>query len=308
MKTNSSISQIRRAFFWGVGGVGGLFIIRSPSFFIFWVRIEIIFAAIMYIIVLREDSPSYILQYFLVQAALSGLILIRVAGAAQYYATAFMFIVKLGAAPFHFWLIPILSSSSWGAIIIFSTILKLPRFLFLGGGLPLHAGWLRVFAVIFGVGGLRTLKIKPILAYLGLYSNAWLLIRLRAPALFLKFFLLYAVILVTVCLAAESRSVSTLTFKSASFFQGRTLTVILILIFAGFPPSSLFFIKVGVIMIDLVSLPTAIVLLTGGGWIFLSYLSIITPILLRASFSWGHSFFPPRVLLGVLLSFLPLIT
>lgn len=141
------------------------------------------------------------IKYFLVQAVSSALfiwgVLIRV------YEKRFSSIIiivgaiiKLGAAPFHFWYVRILETLSWLRFFFLSSFQKILPFFILRIVLPKLE---RISTVIIIVGGIRVLGaffqnlIKRVLAYSRVYNLSFLIILLSCPYEFILFFIFYNV-------------------------------------------------------------------------------------------------------------------
>lgn len=110
------------------------------------------------------------IKYLLFQAMGSAFILLSAVNPALSILTTLGLLVKLGAAPFHFWFPSVISRISWTAAILLLTWQKIAPIRILitssiefgSSSLPLLGA---LGALIGGLGGLAQSRLRPMLAY-----------------------------------------------------------------------------------------------------------------------------------------------
>nr|QGS65158.1 NADH dehydrogenase subunit 2 [Tigriopus kingsejongensis] len=269
--------------------------LSSLASFSTWVFMEVNFMALMAVILPQgtRNSTAPNIAYFLVQGFASAAILMSIAHGIMAASASFVpflfFLVKLGSAPVHFWLVSVIQHSSWHAIFLFSAVQKAFPLIFLSqfeSSLP--SGMLN-FAIVANIlvailSSLNLDDLKLILAFSSVFNTSWFLISLYAPfSALLNFFGAYALALMLLTayshfLGAGGIGTSTCTLAPlpAFFFMALVLSV------AGFPPSLLFWAKIELIFSTLYAFPAAFVL-TSAGILFLIYIRSFAPALVSAA-------------------------
>lgn len=240
-----------------------LMVISSPSWLGAWVGLEINLISFIPIMIRRSVvvSVESAMKYFLVQAFSSLLLLISILlslsdinwiwfnfdGTVTILLVALM--IKLGAAPFHFWFPAVVSGISWGPNFILITIQKLgPLFIlhYLWGVDLFLIGVITTRVVIGRVGGLNQSSLRKLMAYSSINHLGWIL---AASYFRTKFVVIYFIIyLVTNGLLIQHLSIIGFYYISHIFYYtGSNLNSLILnanwLSFGGLPPFIGFFRK-----------------------------------------------------------------
>ena len=249
-----------------------IYIVSSSSWIALWVGIELNLYSFIFLLLLppsQSPSPQPVssrLVYFITQAIGS---LILITGVYFYLISPSSFtirlivlslLVKIGAAPFHFWVPWISLNCSWPSLFWLLTFQKLPPLYFLQNILAANSALslstsLILFsailsAVLGAVLGLFQTRLQVLLAYSSINQSAWLLITaLISSNVLLTYYVLYSLILLPICmlfykLQPKSRALTPNWTKlnNAEFF----IIITLFLNLAGIPPLAIFSIKITV--------------------------------------------------------------
>nr|CDL72692.1 NADH dehydrogenase subunit 2 [Cherax sp. HG-2014b] len=187
---------------------GSLLTISSSSWFSAWVGLELNLMSFIPLIASKENQlPSEAsLKYFLIQALGSAIIILSSTLTFFLPSISLSFIslallLKLGAAPFHFWLPQVMEGLNWTQIVILMTIQKLgPMFLisYLSAEYYTHLVLFSsgiVSAVIGALGGINQTSLRKIMAYSSINHMSWMLFAMLInETSWMIYFFMYALI------------------------------------------------------------------------------------------------------------------
>nr|YP_010160593.1 NADH dehydrogenase subunit 2 [Lissocarcinus arkati]QRH17771.1 NADH dehydrogenase subunit 2 [Lissocarcinus arkati] len=233
--------------------LGTILSISSSSWFGAWIGLELNLMSFIPLISIKMNPylSEASLKYFLVQALSSTLIIMSSCLYLSFPMFAYplllmALLLKLGAAPFHFWFPQVMEGLSWLQTIILMTIQKLaPMFLIsylmvspiLIQTLILSA---ILSAMVGALGGLNIMKLRKIMAFSSINHMSWMLIAISInDVMWLTYFIFYAFIsssIVIFFFSIQSFTISDLleSNHNNSFF---TLTIPLSLLsLGGLPP------------------------------------------------------------------------
>nr|YP_009026967.1 NADH dehydrogenase subunit 2 [Cherax crassimanus]CDN96574.1 NADH dehydrogenase subunit 2 [Cherax crassimanus] len=187
---------------------GSLLSISSSSWFSAWIGLELNLMSFIPLISSKTNQyPSEAsLKYFLIQALGSSIIILASSLTPLYPSFIPMIIslallLKLGAAPFHFWFPQVMEGLNWVQVIILMTIQKLaPMFLLSYLSMELFTNT-SIFiaamssAVIGALGGMNQTSLRKILSYSSINHMSWMLIAMLInETSWMIYFLMYALI------------------------------------------------------------------------------------------------------------------
>lgn len=159
----------------------GLF---TSSFLRFWVILEINILRFLGALMAYKVKPSSVIVYFFVQSFGSIILLwgfLRTSWASVnlfYVLGIAAALVKIGVAPFHYWVIRFGKFLRWIIIFWFLVVQKILPFYLITLFLREREVWLVIFRGLFGVGGAFFNKqIKVVILYYSIFSRGWLLLR-----------------------------------------------------------------------------------------------------------------------------------
>nr|NP_150619.1 NADH dehydrogenase subunit 2 [Pagurus longicarpus]AAF63423.1 NADH dehydrogenase subunit 2 [Pagurus longicarpus] len=201
---------------------GAIMAISAPSWFMAWVGLELNLMSFIPIILTANNqySSEAALKYFLIQALGSSFIifsgsLILFSLEISHIMILSALLLKLGAAPFHFWFPQIMEGLSWPRLIILMTIQKVaPLSLIL-----LLASYQNTFNMIVGaavlsaivgsVMGINQTSLRKIMAFSSINHIAWLLsAAILSEAMMFMYFGFYCFISMSVALIFHNHQAS----------------------------------------------------------------------------------------------------
>ena len=247
-----------------------LYIFSSSSWIRIWVGIELNLYSFVFLLILppsQDASPQPItaaLSYFIVQAVRSLIFILGIFVATQNFFTYSLWLIvlalliKIGAAPFHFWVPWVSLNSSWPSLFWLLTFQKLPPLFLLQNFfylIPSSSVLLNLIlsasifsALIGGLLGLFQTRLQSLLAYSSINQTAWfLLASVIASNILIFYYTLYLLILFPICLLMSYSPIKTPFFSPPISNLTLTQSTLIILIFlnlAGIPPLAIFCMKI----------------------------------------------------------------
>lgn len=129
----------------------------------------------------KNQEKEAILKYFLVQA-IASIILLTAFLTSQNMPTIILtsLLIKLGIAPSHFWLAPVINAISWNICWILATLQKISPIVIISQILSSQSTLFiflvsRLRALTGGIGGLNQTQLRAILAYSSIGHIGWIL-------------------------------------------------------------------------------------------------------------------------------------
>nr|YP_003359523.1 NADH dehydrogenase subunit 2 [Gandalfus yunohana]ACC62357.1 NADH dehydrogenase subunit 2 [Gandalfus yunohana] len=180
----------------------------SSSWFGAWIGLELNLLSFIPLISISMNSyfSEAALKYFLIQALASTLIimsscLILLTPIISTSLILMSLLLKLGAAPFHFWFPQISEGLSWPQTILLMTVQKLAP-MFLISYLLTYPTLSQIVilsaclsAIVGAVGGFNILKLRKIMAFSSINHMSWMLIAMSInDTMWLMYFFFYALI------------------------------------------------------------------------------------------------------------------
>ena len=181
-------------------------VLRRTSWILTWVGLELNLLSFIAILSLNSQTSERPIKYFLVQSCASLVYIQTIIITPPQLTSIILFplIVKLGAAPFHFWFPPVSHSLRWRINIFLLTAQKLAP-LYLIKILNPHYLFLAFIALlgllIGGLGGLNEFSLRKILAFSSVSHMGWIFATMLVPGCLWAFytatyfFLVYLLIL-----------------------------------------------------------------------------------------------------------------
>ena len=310
--------------------------VSSSSWFGAWIGLELNLISFIPLIIYKTNpySSEAALKYFLIQALASTLIILSrclIMRVSNFTSTIILsaLLLKLGAAPFHFWFPQVIEGLSWLQTIILITIQKLaPIFLISYLTMSYITIQIIVFSAILSawvgaLGGLNLMKLRKIIAFSSINHISWILVALSInEVIWITYFFFYAIISSSVVIflhSLQSNSISDLLRPNhPSLFSALTVPLRLLSL-GGLPPFTGFLPKWIIIQIILsheIFLPlffllsSALITLYFYLRILIPYILILTPIFslnLKSSPFFSLSFFLPLIIFTNIIGlFIPL--
>lgn len=215
-----------------------------------WIGLELNLLCFIPLVIRHKiERRDFVIIYFLTQAC--GSLIVLIAGSnLTNLIEAFQFILrislllKVGAAPFHFWYVSIASSLKWFEFFILRTVQKVgPLTLLNARGVYKFRQRVYISIFICGlvgiVGGIRALSVRKLLVYSSINHLGWLLIPiLNISSLWLTYFLIYCLLLIIVLIVVNTYRVFHISQLSIfSILKGGGLSLFIrIISLRGLPP------------------------------------------------------------------------
>jgi NADH:ubiquinone oxidoreductase subunit 2 (subunit N) len=228
--------------------------ITSRSLIMIWIGIEIRMLRFLLVLMFSDlyQEHSNTVKYFLFQSMGSIILLLRISLLRELKMLRILVtMMKLGIAPFHLWFISLMRKISIMRLVWVRVVQKI---------IPL-----RFIIVIKGASGLVTLlvirfllsvmhiivqtKLTIIVGSSSVYSLSWVVISLiSSESLMWHFFVLYCLFQIITLVTISLVSLSPFKPSSQGSYAESRILLFFSLNIAGFPPSLLFFTKLGVIL------------------------------------------------------------
>lgn len=247
------IFPISSLFFFFTLLIGTLLSISSTSWFGAWIGLELNLISFIPLITnkINPYSSESALKYFLIQALASTLIILSRCliihisiFASIVISTALL--LKLGAAPFHFWFPQVIEGLSWLQTIILITIQKLAPIILISYlvSSSMIAQTIILSAILSAyvgaLGGLNVIKLRKIIAFSSINHISWILVALTInDIIWLTYFSFYVIISSSIVFffhSLQSNSIPDLVSSNhSSLFSALTIPLSLLSL-GGLPP------------------------------------------------------------------------
>lgn len=239
------------------------------------------------------------LKYLLFQALGSRLLLTSTYISDLFILAPLALLIKLGAAPFHFWFPSVIKRISWFSATLLLTWQKLAPICLLliaNPSQPIFYTFGAIRALVGGVGGLNQTHLRPLLAYSSIGHIGWIIRgSYNSPLISIIYLLFYITLRVAIIITAATTN----TFLLKSSKKKHSLQLFLCLAFlllslSGIPPFSGFIPKI-LLLIRIKSFLLALFLIAGSLINLFYYLNFILIALISintyssSNFSWSTS-------------------
>ena len=218
-----------------------IIVISSSNIIIIWLGLELRTFSFLPIIFSSAQSAFSTAKYFFIQRVASVIILVSF-----FYSYVnlrmslifFAFILKLGIAPFHFWLPKLVASLQVKEILIllvWQKIGPLAAITFIPSLTPIIKIIVGLFRVFVGrISGLKQTQWKQIFTFSSISHLGWLIVRARVSIwLVFVYFFIYAVSFIQLMISNYSQFINT---SILSFSNLRLINLLILLSLAGLPP------------------------------------------------------------------------
>nr|AML26246.1 NADH dehydrogenase subunit 2 [Leiodidae sp. BMNH 1274323] len=228
----------------------GIFIVISSSSWMgMWIGLEINLLAIIPLMnnmkYMQFSEASF--KYFITQALASSIFLISVIFLTKFFNMSFLLmfnssiLLKMGAAPFHFWLPEIMEGLNWNLNYLLMTIQKIAPFNMIIMNNSLFFLLIIIYGMLIsGIMGMNQISMKKIMAYSSINHISWMLASLFSLKLiWLYYFLTYSLINFNLLMIFKKFKIFNLNQLFNIFNQNFLMKLIYLLNFfslAGLPP------------------------------------------------------------------------
>nr|YP_007474213.1 NADH dehydrogenase subunit 2 [Rimicaris kairei]AEX32603.1 NADH dehydrogenase subunit 2 [Rimicaris kairei]WQG15287.1 NADH dehydrogenase subunit 2 [Rimicaris kairei] len=232
--------------------LGTLITFSSSSWFTAWLGLELNLLSFIPIISSKfnQYSAEASLKYFLIQALGSAIILSSAPSFLLFESSPNLLIclallLKMGAAPVHFWFPSVMEGMNWPQCIILMTIQKVAPMLMLSyTHSPLTLSLIffasAASSLIGSISGLNQTLIRKIMAYSSINHMAWMLAAIHInEMMWMTYFLVYSLISSSIALIMHSQQIFHFNQLSSHNFKTpgiKMVTLISFLSLGGLPP------------------------------------------------------------------------
>nr|VFU78851.1 NADH dehydrogenase subunit 2 [Proasellus rectus] len=251
---------------------GIIIMLSSKTWFSVWLGLEINLLSFLPIILFSSPTGSEGgLKYFLVQA-MGSLIILQTSFSwfmlpCPYLFLSIPLILKLGAAPLHFWLPEVTKTLPWRTNMVLLTLQKTGPLYLLATTMVNHKPLLlliSVFSAVVGsLGGLNEMDLRKLMAFSSISHMGWMFVGMAlTQAHWLLYFLVYIISSLALIILMEKNNMSSLNQLTPKD-KNSLLVMLLFLSLGGFPPMLGFAPKWAILMgVSNLSLPLAILLIS----------------------------------------------
>nr|YP_009116471.2 NADH dehydrogenase subunit 2 [Trypaea australiensis]AJD80498.2 NADH dehydrogenase subunit 2 [Trypaea australiensis] len=229
---------------------GVLLSISSDSWFGAWCGLELnLMSFIPFISLMKNNYTSEAsLKYFLIQALGSAVIILGAVSILilplMKWVVASSLMLKMGAAPLHFWFPSVMSGLNWLSCLVLMSIQKIAPLSLLSYMLSsLESSYLIIIGIIAGatvgsIGGLNQVFLRKILAYSSINHMSWMLSCLwMSDSSWIMYFAFYVLISSTIVYLFYSQNMNHISHMAV--FKWSSLSVVTwmsLLSLGGLPP------------------------------------------------------------------------
>nr|YP_009353730.2 NADH dehydrogenase subunit 2 [Neotrypaea harmandi] len=294
-------------FFFLLGGA--ILAVSSDSWFSAWCGLELNLMSFIPFMAVKKDmyTSESSLKYFLIQALGSAIIVLGciciIFIPMMKWVSASALLLKMGAAPMHFWFPSVMSGLSWGSCMVLMSIQKLAPLGLLSYIVgSMENSYMIMVSIVLGafvgsVGGLNQVFLRKIMAYSSINHMSWMLVAMlvgdRCWTLYYMFYVLVSGSVLYLFYSQQMYHISHMGTYKWSFLS--MLTFMCLLSLGGLPPFTGFIPKWFVIqeMMNMSFYFPLFFLLSGTLISLYYYLRLIFMSLTVSSLSlkWGKEFF-----------------
>nr|YP_006576056.1 NADH dehydrogenase subunit 2 [Naupactus xanthographus]ACZ58583.1 NADH dehydrogenase subunit 2 [Naupactus xanthographus] len=240
--------------------ISGTFIaISSYSWFSSWIGLEI--NLLSFIVLLKNNKNKFpseaALKYFIAQAMGSSMFLFSItmflssknslSSELSMIELIFMstaLLLKMGAAPFHFWYPEVMSGLNWSNALILLTTQKIAPLFLLSYNIKLYtlffSSIIILSSIIGGLQGLNQMCMRKIMAYSSMNHMSWLIASImNSTSISIIYFSIYSIISMSIILMLNKYNIFYINQISNIFNQNKKIKFIFMMNFlslGGLPP------------------------------------------------------------------------
>nr|YP_009708231.1 NADH dehydrogenase subunit 2 [Ceutorhynchus obstrictus]QEV84347.1 NADH dehydrogenase subunit 2 [Ceutorhynchus obstrictus] len=238
--------------------MGTMIAITANSWLITWLGLEVNLLGLMPLMsnLNKKYSSEATIKYFLIQVMASGLFLFS----SIIMSTKFMFnsmeintinsflmctalLLKIGAAPFHFWLPEVISGSDWKINFMILTWQKLAPMIVIYQTMqnPLYFSIIIIISsIISGIQGMNQTCLRKIMAYSSINHSSWMIASiLSSLTLWFCYYMIYLLINTSIMMMMNKSNIYNISQLSKFFTMNKMKKIMFLFSFlnlGGLPP------------------------------------------------------------------------
>nr|QPK42053.1 NADH dehydrogenase subunit 2 [Falconius longicornis] len=228
--------------------------ITSHSWLGMWMGLEINLLAFIPLISQDKPNPFYLssIKYFIIQAIASiTLIMTFITTLTKMFnhnemllmTMSMSFLLKIGAAPLHFWLPEVMENLSWDNCIIIMTwqkIAPMSALQYLQTNQSIMMTFILTSAITGAIMGLNQMSLRKLMAYSSINHIAWMLAAMQSNlVIWMQYILLYSTLTIIISLMFKSHNIfmmNELFMSNKNLMMSKLTLMMSVLSMGGLPP------------------------------------------------------------------------
>nr|AXS66383.1 NADH dehydrogenase subunit 2 [Curculionoidea sp. 11 KM-2017] len=207
--------KFNKILFWNFLILGTLISISSSSWFMMWLGLEINLLSVIPLINMKNNiySTEALMKYFITQAIASIMLLYSILmffnlnNFFNYKETLNLILfsslmMKMGAAPFHFWFPQIIEGLTWNMTLLMLTWQKIAPMILLSYNINMNLFILSIIILSSSMGsimGLNQISLRKILTFSSINHLSWMITSLlKSLSLWMLYFSIYSLITINI--------------------------------------------------------------------------------------------------------------
>ena len=261
--------------------ISTIIIISSFHWLIVWIALELNIISFIPIITSSfwiQESESA-LKYLLFQAIGSSLILLGISNSIITFFILIGLLIKLGAAPFHYWFPSMIKGTSWSTAILLITWQKIGPFILIISlfsssiFLLTTTGILR--SLVGGFGGLMQTHFRSLLAYSSIGHIGWIAAVIPiSPFCSFFYLIIYIILSLPIIIILKKENISLIKQIKKPITIGYSLVLIIFIVSLGGLPPFLGFLPKIIVIYQIDNILTILFLILGSLINLFYYLNI----------------------------------
>lgn len=234
--------------------IGTVITIRSNSWLIIWVGLELNLISFLPILRINKNIRETPITYFLIQRMGSIILLFSILlPQIINRITTLAIIIKIGAAPIHLWIIQIIEKINWFNCLVLTTWQKIAPLVIL-----IHINNLIILAIISiiagAIGGLNQTSLRKIIAFSSVNHIGWIIATLETnTSSAIKYLLIYSLIMTLLLFNLAKKKIYYITQIPENINKIEKINLIVIILSLGGLPPFIGFIAKWVIIQEIIN-------------------------------------------------------
>uniref|UniRef100_A0A977JPK6 NADH-ubiquinone oxidoreductase chain 2 n=1 Tax=Coccotorus chaoi TaxID=2978103 RepID=A0A977JPK6_9CUCU len=248
------MNKMNKIMFYSTLLMSSLMAISGISWLTIWMGLELNLLSILPLMKDKKMSSSEaMIKYFMVQTMSSSILLFSIVIFQLIKETSLMnsmylllnsaLLLKMGAAPFHFWYPEIMSGISWLTNFIMMTWQKLAPMILITNS-PISINFISIFimfSILMGnLQGLNQICMRKIMAYSSINHTGWMLsILLTSYSIWILYFMIYSLINMNIMIIMQKMNIfylNQMTYLFSFNFKLKFMYTLNFLSLMGVPP------------------------------------------------------------------------
>nr|YP_010736832.1 NADH dehydrogenase subunit 2 [Macropsis hainanensis]WEP24706.1 NADH dehydrogenase subunit 2 [Macropsis hainanensis] len=229
--------------------IGVMMAVSSNNWMILWTSMEIGVLSIVPLMTQEKVSSDSAIKYFIIQSISSCMMIAMISSMTSVINFKIMLtqamLIKIGAAPFHMWVLSIIEGIEYYTMFILFTLIKIPGLLTLGILNEQLKYWSILSMIIGSIMVMNQSSLKKMLSYSSIYNVGIMLSSINENQVWMTYLLVYSMMLMMVLILLSKMKMNYLNQLISNEIKmiSKTSIWIVLLSMAGMPPMVGFTIK-----------------------------------------------------------------